>query len=148
MRSRRSFSAAPWALGDGEVFYGQYHLDLMAWFWKLGFVVAASGLTVIMALAGGTRALPAGALLLAVLIGAGWVTYYHHLNEPTDEDETTDQVTRYRRGQSSRAPRGQSEKCDAKKERLPRRIEFMRQREPVEQQNCVPPEFRPSNASA
>ncbi|MCU1329174.1 MAG: hypothetical protein JWN34_4544, partial [Bryobacterales bacterium] len=36
---------------------GQYHLDLMSWAWKLGFVVAASGLTVVLATASGSRAL-------------------------------------------------------------------------------------------
>jgi hypothetical protein len=80
---------------------GQYHLDLMSWAWKLGFLVAASGLTVVLATASGSRALLAGALLLAVLIAAGWVTYYYHLNEPTDEDESSDQVTLYQTRQAS-----------------------------------------------
>jgi hypothetical protein len=80
---------------------GQYHLDLMSWAWKLGFLVAASSLTVVLATASGSRALLAGALLLAVLIAAGWVTYYYHLNEPTDEDESTDQVTLYQTRQAS-----------------------------------------------
>lgn len=80
---------------------GQYHLDLMPWAWKLGFSVGAAGLTVMVATATGTRALLAAALLLAVLVAAGWVTYYYHLNEPTDEDDTTPEVSRYQTRQEA-----------------------------------------------
>jgi len=72
----------------------QYHLDLMFWAWKLGLVVTAAGLTVWIAVARGKRALAAAVLLLACLLAAGFVTYYVHLNEPADADETGDQVTR------------------------------------------------------
>jgi hypothetical protein len=49
---------------------GQYHLDLMFWPWKFGISLAAAGLITSIT-ADLTRE----------------VTYYYHLNEPTDDDE-------------------------------------------------------------
>jgi hypothetical protein len=83
---------------------GQYHLDLMFWPWKFGLTVAAAWL--ICAITGnlyqhdGTvsrRAVAYAALLFAVMVTAGVVTYYYHMNEPTDEDNSdapASQVTR------------------------------------------------------
>lgn len=75
---------------------GQYHLDLMFWPWKLGLTLAAAGFTLMLATADGTRTWVAAALLLAVLIAAGCVTWYAHLNEPADEDDAGDQLSLYR----------------------------------------------------
>jgi hypothetical protein len=73
---------------------GQYHLDLMFWPWKLGIGAACAGLIV-----GITanlvqndgqitrRALWFCSLLIAVIITAGVVTYYYHLNEPVDQQD-------------------------------------------------------------
>ena len=89
-----------------QVFYtmwsqvgGQYHLDLMFWPWKLVIGVLAAGLITgitasILANDGEItrRALMLGSLLLVTLGTAGIVTYYYHLNEPTEQqDEEDDQ---------------------------------------------------------
>jgi hypothetical protein len=73
---------------------GQYHLDLMHPAWKLGLSGAAALLiTLIVAdLIGADgrfrkRSWVYSILLIAVLSMAGFVTYYYHLNEPTDDDE-------------------------------------------------------------
>ncbi len=78
---------------------GQYHLDLMFWPWKLGIGIAAAGLITgitasILANDGEMtrRTLMLGSLLLVTLGTAGIVTYYYHLNEPTEQqDEEDDQ---------------------------------------------------------
>jgi hypothetical protein len=82
---------------------GQYHLDLMFWPWKLGVSVLAAGL--IVAITGnlvrnGTvsrRAVVYIAVLIATLVVAGVITYYYHVNEPTDEDDQDDQPVRISR---------------------------------------------------
>ena len=73
---------------------GQYHLDLMFWPWKLGLGVGASllitGITADLVRADGAvtkRAVFYGSLLIATMVLAGVVTYYYHLNEPSDEDQ-------------------------------------------------------------
>jgi hypothetical protein len=88
---------------------GQYHLDLMFWPWKFGLTVAGAWLiTAITAeLFRGSpdrpnslskRTIVYAALLFAVLVMAGVVTYYYHMNEPADDDNGNDtpssQVTR------------------------------------------------------
>jgi hypothetical protein len=76
---------------------GQYHLDLMFWPWKLGLGIASAGLIVAITanlarnegqITG--RALMFCSFLIAILIVAGVVTYYYHVNEPTDQDEDQD----------------------------------------------------------
>ena len=90
---------------------GQYHLDLMFWPWKFGLTVAAAWLTTAIT-AELFRFIPekpgslsrrgklyAFLLALAVLT-AGVVTYYYHMNEPSDEEDNTDttpSVTELRR---------------------------------------------------
>lgn len=80
---------------------GQYHLDLMFWPWKFGLTVAVAWLiTAITAELFETaqeapRALTRrggiyAALLIAVIITAGIVTYYYHLNEPADDQDNSD----------------------------------------------------------
>jgi len=76
---------------------GQYHLDLMFWPWKLGIGAACAGLIVAitanLAQNDGRitrRALWFCSLLIAVLITAGVVTYYYHVNEPVDQDDDQD----------------------------------------------------------
>lgn len=71
---------------------GQYHLDLMFWPWKFGLSLAAALLITRMTAAflRGRNPWRLG-LLLALTVGlAGYVTYYYHLNEPTDENDETD----------------------------------------------------------
>lgn len=83
---------------------GQYHLDLKFWPWKFGLSVAAAGsITAITAeWARGAesrtrRVVLYGALLAVTIVVAGAVTYYYHLNEPTDDDEDSDQPARITR---------------------------------------------------
>jgi len=73
---------------------GQYHLDLMFWPWKLGIGIGSAGL--IVAITANLvrnegqitrRALMFCSFLIAIFIVAGVVTYYYHVNEPTDQDE-------------------------------------------------------------
>jgi hypothetical protein len=73
---------------------GQYHLDLMFWPWKLGIGAACAGLivaiTASLARNDGRmtrRGLWFCSLLIAVVIAAGVVTYYYHLNEPVDQQD-------------------------------------------------------------
>jgi hypothetical protein len=77
---------------------GQYHLDLMFWPWKLGLGLAGAGLivgiTAAIVKADGEitrRALLLGSLLLVTLGTAGIVTYYYHLNEPTEQQDEEDE---------------------------------------------------------
>lgn len=77
---------------------GQYHLDLMFWPWKFGISVAAALLitmiTAALVRSGGSmsrRIWILGSLLIVVVTIAGCVTYYYHLNEPADEDDSGDQ---------------------------------------------------------
>jgi hypothetical protein len=73
---------------------GQYHLDLMAWYWKLVFGPAVAYVTVraTMAAIRSERAWNANTVAwliaaLALLAMMGVVTYHCHLYEPVDEDE-------------------------------------------------------------
>ena len=79
---------------------GQYHLDLMFWPWKMGLSAAISYLVVLISVdlvkengAFSKRARVYATLLLLAIATAGIVTYYYHLNEPTDEDQPEDQQT-------------------------------------------------------
>ena len=63
---------------------GQSHLDLMYWPWKFGLSLFATAL--IVAISAGRRTSLALALLILTLMTAGVVTYYYHLNEPTEQD--------------------------------------------------------------
>ncbi len=83
---------------------GQYHLDLMFWPWKFGISLAAAGLitsiTADLSREVGVRRRRVwvlGGLLAVTVILAGAVTYYYHLNEPTDDDEDSDQPARVTR---------------------------------------------------
>lgn len=76
---------------------GQYHLDLMFWPWKLGIGIASAGLIVAITanlvrnegrITG--RALLFCSFLITIFIVAGVVTYYYHVNEPTEQDEDQD----------------------------------------------------------
>jgi len=72
---------------------GQYHLDLMPWYWKLGLSCGFS-YAAVRATASAMRhenawnAATLGWLALALAIGllAGMVTYYYHVNEPAEEE--------------------------------------------------------------
>lgn len=81
---------------------GQYHLDLMFWPWKLGLsLLAASLIVAITACVTRQPGAESGtlprqvwlycALLIATVTLAGVVTYYYHLNEPSDEEQAAPQ---------------------------------------------------------
>ena len=63
---------------------GQSHLDLMFWPWKFGLSLFAAAL--IVAVTAGRRPRIAMVFLVLTVITAGVVTYYYHLNEPTEQD--------------------------------------------------------------
>lgn len=73
---------------------GQYHLDLMAWYWKLIFgpALAFTIVRATMAAIWGERIWNAKTiawilLALALMAMMGMATYYCHLYEPADEDD-------------------------------------------------------------
>ncbi len=73
---------------------GQYHLDLMAWYWKLGLGVAVSFAAVkatAAAVSGqrtwNSRTLKWVSIILALGIACGAVTYYYHITEPPQDEE-------------------------------------------------------------
>ena len=81
---------------------GQAHLDLMAWYFKLGLGVGMAYATVRAtgAAVAGERAWNGGTLrwtgiLVALAIAAGAITYYYHVYEPGDDeqDEPTTQTS-------------------------------------------------------
>ena len=81
---------------------GQYHLDLMPWYWKLGLPVAAATTFTRLTMCRADASTPkkrAAAWLLAMLLViacACTVTYYYHLYEPQDNnEETTDENARW-----------------------------------------------------
>lgn len=103
MRLLRAFLIVEFLIAIDAIFTfwsqvgGQYHLDLMFWPWKFGICVAAAlcvtGMTAGLARSGGAmtrRVWVLGSLLIVTIAIAGCVTYYYHLNEPPDEDETDD----------------------------------------------------------
>jgi hypothetical protein len=78
---------------------GQYHLDLMFWPWKFGLSAGAAALIVAITAhiirnngAITRRVLFLGSLLIATMAVAGVVTYYYHVNEPTDQDDDADET--------------------------------------------------------
>ena len=82
---------------------GQYHLDLMFWPWKAAIPLAGAALVVAITsgLARGSRWKSPRILLMWVglallMVVAGVVTYYYHVNEPTDQDDEDQpaQITR------------------------------------------------------
>lgn len=81
---------------------GQSHLDLMPWWWKFGFSAAFAGSIVKLSAAVSRR----GALIwlftaLLIVLGAGMITYWYHLNEPIDKG---DEETKFTAKLSWRAP--------------------------------------------
>jgi hypothetical protein len=73
---------------------GQYHLDLMAWYWKLflGAGIAFAAVKATAAAVAGQRAWNGRTLrwisiILALALACGAVTYYYHLTEPPPDDE-------------------------------------------------------------
>lgn len=86
---------------------GQYHLDLMFWPWKFGLGLAAAVLFTMITSeflrSNGRwtrRGILLASMLVTILIAAGLVTYYYHLNEPpADEgDDGQTQLTRTHAG--------------------------------------------------
>ena len=75
---------------------GQSHLDLMAWYWKLGLLLAASGCVVALAAevakdsTNRSRIVMITGMLVVVMLIAGAVTYFVHLNEPADSGDEVD----------------------------------------------------------
>jgi hypothetical protein len=73
---------------------GQYHLDLMAWYWKLGLgagvafaAVKATAAAVAGQRAWNSRTLKWISLIIALSLACGAVTYYYHLTEPPADEE-------------------------------------------------------------
>jgi len=73
---------------------GQYHLDLMAWYWKLclGAGIAFATVKATAAAVAGQRAWNSRTLrwisiILALALACGAVTYYYHVTEPPPDDE-------------------------------------------------------------
>jgi hypothetical protein len=74
---------------------GSYHLELMYWMWKFGISLAMAGMITALAsvlavrgkldFAAFWRLIIFMALTMAL---AGGVTYYYHLNEPTDDEQS------------------------------------------------------------
>ena len=79
---------------------GQYDLDLMFWPWKFGVAVVTAllitAITAALVKSEGVvtrRVYLFGSLLILTMALAGLVTYYYHLHEPSDEDDSVDQTT-------------------------------------------------------
>jgi hypothetical protein len=79
---------------------GQYHLDLMAWYWKLCLgagisfaAVKATAAAVKGERAWNSRTLRWISLILALGLACGAVTYYYHLTEPPPDDEDQEDTT-------------------------------------------------------
>jgi len=73
---------------------GQYHLDLMAWYWKLGLgagvafaAVKATAAAVAGQRAWNSRTLKWISLIVALSLACGAFTYYYHLTEPPADEE-------------------------------------------------------------
>jgi len=76
---------------------GQYHLDLMAWYWKLclGTGVAFAAVKATAAAVKGertwnSRTLRWISIILALALACGAVTYYYHLTEPPEDEDQQD----------------------------------------------------------
>jgi len=76
---------------------GTYHLELMDWPWKFGLSLAMAALVTKLAAVFAADPKPDSATVwrLVILMGlvmavAGGVTYYTHINEPADEDDSDD----------------------------------------------------------
>jgi hypothetical protein len=71
---------------------GQTHLDYIPWFWKFALSLGVAAAAVKITIAPTLRQAWKWILLLALLLTAGGLlSYYAHLNEPQDEDDTQDQ---------------------------------------------------------
>jgi hypothetical protein len=77
---------------------GQYHLDLMFWPWKFGLsmltALLITAITAALVRSEGAvtrRVYVLGSLLIMTIAIAGLVTYYYHVNEPSEQDDTPDQ---------------------------------------------------------
>jgi hypothetical protein len=76
---------------------GQSHLDLMSWYWQLG-LVALLAFCAVKATQGAyegesgwnARSVRWLVTALFVAVAMGALTYYHHLNEPAEEEEEGD----------------------------------------------------------
>jgi acyl-CoA synthetase (AMP-forming)/AMP-acid ligase II len=94
------FLLATIAIFDGwSQIGGQAHLDMMPWYWKLGFgcglAAAAVGLTAAMMRerALNRRAVFWAAAVLGLMLGMAAVTYYYHLQEVIEEPATEEDTT-------------------------------------------------------
>ena len=90
---------------------GQYHLDLMPWYWKLGLPVAAATTFTRLTMCRADSATPKKrtaawfVALLLVIACACTVTYYYHLYEPQDNNEESTDETRAGKAACVRLPR-------------------------------------------
>ena len=83
----------------GEV-GGQNHLDYMPWYWKagIGFGTAFAVIPLTTAIASDhpssrRRTIAWTLVLFSLGLSAGLVTFYYHLNEPPDDEDTPVTVT-------------------------------------------------------
>ena len=72
---------------------GAYHLELMFWPWKLGLSLSIAVLVTMLAaeVAAARPVWRLGLLIALVMTIAGGVTYYYHLNEPLDGEDSGDE---------------------------------------------------------
>ena len=72
---------------------GQTHLDLMPWYLKFGISMSAAAAIVKLTARGGRVW---WGVLISIIAGAALVTYYYHLYEPMDPDDSGDStITQY-----------------------------------------------------
>ena len=79
---------------------GQYHLDLMAWYWKLflGTGIAFGAVKATAAAVRSERTWNSSTLrwisfIMALGLVCGAVTYYYHLNEPPPDEQDQEDTT-------------------------------------------------------
>ena len=80
---------------------GAYHLELMFWPWKLGLSLAMATLVTLLTARLASNRGPSSpgyfrmlaAVMVVVMLIAGLVTYYYHLNEPAEGDGSGDEQT-------------------------------------------------------
>jgi hypothetical protein len=73
---------------------GEYHLTLVFWLWKLGIGLGAATLVVAMTATLvqndgeiSRRVLSLASILVIMMLAAGALSYYAHLNEPADDEQ-------------------------------------------------------------
>ncbi len=81
---------------------GQTHLDLMPWYLKFSLSVGTAAAIVILTARGGRLWL---AVLLSLIAATALITYYYHLYEPVDSDDSGDSTITQLQRESNAPPR-------------------------------------------